>query len=288
MADQPKGTITLKGRLFLQFSIEARTGIHIGGAFEGVEIGGVDKTVIRNPMDNRPYIPGSSLRGKARSLVEKYLGKEQNQRINQGYIHSCQDTDWKDYPTCEVCQVFGLPGEREFGTPARLVVRDLHLSDESAGKLDDANTDLPYSEVKVEVAIDRITSQANPRQLERVPAGAIFDQGEMVFSLYDGEFNFEIEKEKKQSKLDSALDLKHFETVLMGLSLLEDDYLGGAGARGSGRIVFTGMRLGFKSGKTENGSYPAEPEWLIENKTLKELRDEWTNVKPKIEERIKQ
>jgi CRISPR-associated protein Csm3 len=182
-----------------------------------------------------------------------------------------------------------LPGEREFGTPARLVVRDLHLSDESAGKLDDANTDLPYSEVKVEVAIDRITSQANPRQLERVPAGAIFDQGEMVFSLYDGEFTFEIEKGKsQQGKLDSALDLKHFETVLMGLSLLEDDYLGAAGARGSGRIKFTNMRLGFKSGKADHGSYPAEPEWFVEKKTLKELRTEWTNVKPKIEEKIKQ
>src|SRR3990172_1368952 len=102
-----KGSIILKGRLFLNFDILTLTGLHIGGAFESVEIGGVDKTVIRDPLTNRPYIPGSSLRGKVRSLVEKYTGKKQNQRINQGYIHSCQDEDWQAYPTCQVCQVFG-------------------------------------------------------------------------------------------------------------------------------------------------------------------------------------
>lgn len=288
MADKTKGTIMLKGRLFLQFKVKALTGLHIGGAFEGVEIGGVDKTVIRNPLDNRPYIPGSSLRGKIRSLTEKYLGKKQNQRINQGYIHSCQDEDWKDYPTCEVCQVFGLPGEREFGTPARLVLRDLHLSEESAKDLDKANTDLPYSEVKVEVAIDRVTSQANPRQLERVPANTVFDGGEMVFSIYDGEFTFEIDKKREQGRMDPLRDLNHFDTVLMGLSLLEDDYLGGAGARGSGRIQFTGLRLGFKPGKTEQESYPAEPEWLGDGyDSLAKLREEWKRIKPNLEARVK-
>ncbi|HJS18849.1 MAG TPA: type III-A CRISPR-associated RAMP protein Csm3 [Anaerolineales bacterium] len=290
MADLPKGTITLKGRLFLKFNIEALTGIHIGGAFEGVEIGGVDKTVIRNPINNRPYIPGSSLRGKVRSLVEKYLGKKQNQRINQGYIHSCQDEDRMEYPTCEVCQVFGVPGEREFGTPARLVVRDLHLSDGSADDLDKANTDLPYSEVKVEVAIDRITSQANPRQLERVPAGAIFDKGEMVYSIYEGEFTYEVDQGKpEQGRLDPLLDLSHFEAVLMGLSLLEDDYLGGAGARGSGRIQLKNLRLGFKPGKSEKNSYPADPEWFdTEYASLPELRDAWERIKPDIESRVQE
>lgn len=282
MADQPKGTITLKGRLFLQFRIKAVTGLHIGGATEGVEIGGVDKTVIRNPIDNKPYIPGSSLRGKVRSLVEKYNGKLLNQDIGGAWIHSCKDS--KEYETCEVCRVFGLPGEREFGTPARLVVRDLHLSDASAEELEQAATDLPYSEVKVEVAIDRITSQANPRQLERVPANSVFDGGEMVFSLYAGDFIF---GKDGKGKMDPLQDLSQFETVLMGLSLLEDDYLGAAGARGSGRIAFTDIQLGFKPAKSEQQTYPATPEWFgTTYESVAKLRSAWAGIKSDVEKRV--
>ena len=76
-------TIKLSGRVFLTFDIQAVTGLHIGGSDTGIEIGGVDKTVIRDPLSNRPYIPGSSLKGKVRSLLEKYRGLEQNQRIGQ-------------------------------------------------------------------------------------------------------------------------------------------------------------------------------------------------------------
>ena len=165
--------IQLKGRVFITFDIEAVTGLHIGGSDTGIEIGGVDKTVIRDPITNRPYIPGSSLKGKVRSLLEKYRGLAQNQRIGQGFIHSCDDKE--QYPGCDVCQIFGVPGERDFATPTRLVVRDVHLSDASAKTLEEqAHTDLPYTEVKTEVSIDRVTSAANPRQMERVPAGAVF------------------------------------------------------------------------------------------------------------------
>lgn len=278
-----KGHIRLMGRLFLHFDIEALTGLHIGGAFEGVEIGGVDKTVIRDPLTNRPYIPGSSLRGKVRSLVEKYTGKKQNQRINQGYIHSCDDP--KEYSTCEVCRVFGVPGEREFGTPARLVVRDTHMDDESARKLDESgNTDLPYTEVKVEVAIDRVTSQANPRQIERVPAGVTFAGGQMVYSLYQGEFK---SGKDQNGKLDPQQDVDHFDTVLMGLQLLEDDYLGGHGARGSGRVRLKNMKLGFKAGSANGQPYPADVKWLKEAATLAELRKAWQEqIKADLKKRV--
>ncbi|MCS6910952.1 MAG: type III-A CRISPR-associated RAMP protein Csm3 [Anaerolineales bacterium] len=279
-----KGHIRLMGRLFLHFDIEALTGLHIGGAFEGVEIGGVDKTVIRDPLTNRPYIPGSSLRGKVRSLVEKYTGKKQNQRINQGYIHSCDDP--KEYSTCEVCRVFGVPGEREFGTPARLVVRDTHMDDESARKLDESgNTDLPYTEVKVEVAIDRVTSQANPRQIERVPAGVTFAGGQMVYSLYQGEFK---SGKDQNGKLDPQQDVDHFDTVLMGLQLLEDDYLGGHGARGAGRVRLKNMKLGFKAGSVNGQSYPADVEWLLkEAATLADLRKAWQEqIKADLKKRV--
>lgn len=277
-----KGHIRLAGRIFLHFDLEALTGLHIGGAFEGVEIGGVDKTVIRDPLTNRPYLPGSSLRGKVRSLVEKYAGKKQNQRINQGYIHSCDDA--KEYSTCEVCQVFGVPGEREFGTPARLVVRDMHMDADSARRLDESgNTDLPYTEVKVEVAIDRVTSQANPRQIERVPAGVTFAGGQMVYSLFQGEFMF---NKDQQGRLDPQRDLDHFDTVLMGLQLLEDDYLGGHGARGAGRVRLKNMKLGVKAGSTNGQPYPTDVEWLKEATTLADLRKAWEQIKADLRKRM--
>ncbi len=268
MADR---TIQLKGRIFLTFDIEAVTGLHIGGAYEGIAIGGVDKTVIRDPLTNYPYIPGSSLRGKVRSLVEKYQGKKQNQRINLGYIHSCQNDEWETYQTCEVCQVFGVPGEREFGTPARLVVRDMRLSKDSAERLDELHTDLPFTEVKVEVAIDRVTSQANPRQIERVPAGTIFAGGEMVYSFYGGEFGFKIKDEEHTARLDPQNDLKWFDTVLTGLQLLEDDYLGAAGARGSGKVQLKSLKMLFKNGNYREARRLGQEQY----DSLARLRADW-------------
>jgi CRISPR-associated protein Csm3 len=244
--------IQLKGRVFLSFDIESVTGLHIGGSDTGIEIGGVDKAVIRNPLTNQPYIPGSSLKGKMRSLLEKYKGLEQNQRIGYGYIHSCgadpnKKGVEKDYQGCDVCQVFGVPGEREFGTPTRITVRDVHMDYGSARKLNETGrTVLPYTEVKTEVSIDRVTSAANPRQIERVPAGTIFggcdekeqpQPAEIVYSLYQG------------GGCDLVNDVARLKVVVEGLQLLEDDYLGGQGTRGSGKVRITNIRISLRNGK---------------------------------------
>ncbi|MCO6450988.1 MAG: type III-A CRISPR-associated RAMP protein Csm3 [Caldilineales bacterium] len=223
-------TLQLQGRVFVTFNILAATGLHIGGSDSGIEIGGVDKTVIRDPLTNRPYIPGSSLKGKMRSLLEKYNGLEQNQRIGQGYIHSCQEDG--TYAACNVCQVFGVPGERDFGSPTRLIVRDVHMGDAEAKRIADmARTDLPFTEVKTEVSIDRVTSAANPRQMERVPAGTSFGPAEFVYSIYDGD------------DCDARKDVERLQSLAEGLQLLADDYLGGLGSRGSGKINFQKIRV---------------------------------------------
>ena len=218
--------INLYGRLFLVVNSEAVTGLHIGGSGTGLEIGGVDNAVIRNPLTKRPYIPGSSLRGKMRSQTEKVRGLSQNNRIGQVTIHTCQTAEeYNANGGCQVCRVFGVPAQLEYSSPTRLIVRDAELTDESADKLDRANTDLRYGELKTEVAIDRVTSAATPRTLERVPAGAVFGPAELVYGIYE------------------AGDYGRLKIVLDALQLVEDDYLGGSGSRGSGKVRFTDIDI---------------------------------------------
>ena len=229
--------IKLHGRLFITGSILVVTGLHIG-ATEGVfSIGKTDKTVIANPLTGQPYIPGSSLRGKLRSLTERYRGEVSGQKINEGQIHSC------DKPECPICALYGRPAEANL-LPTRMIVRDVPLLPESALHLKAARTPMPYTEVKTEVSIDRVTSQANPRTLERVPAGAEFGPMELIISLYE------------------PSDLALLDLLLDGMTLLEDDYLGGHGSRGSGKIEFRNLQVRLKAGsgayRSESAARPAE------------------------------
>jgi CRISPR-associated protein Csm3 len=238
--------IKLYGRVIISGNIHTVTGLHIGGAESAISIGGVDNTVVRDPLTQRPYIPGSSLKGKMRSLMEKNDGRPQNQRIGQATIHICQNGE--EYATCDVCHIYGAPGDKPFSRPTRLIVRDVMLTEESVEALSNARTDLPYTEVKWEVAIDRVTSAAVPRQLERVPAGVDFGQFELVYSIYE--------------RGDDA----RFGRVIDGMSLLQDDYLGGSGTRGSGKIAFQGMKVRLK----RSDAY-TEPETLGEYDDLQAL-----------------
>lgn len=217
----------LHGRILITGTIKAVTGLHIGTSEGAISIGGVDNVIVRDPLTQRPYIPGSSLKGKMRSLLEKSDGRPQNRRIGQATIHTCETRD--DYAACDVCHIYGVPGELDFAEPTRLVVRDVPLGPESVEALNKAKTDLPYSEVKWEVAIDRITSAAVPRQMERAPAGSEFRDFELVFTLYE------------------SADAARFGRLLDSMSLLEDDYLGGSGTRGSGKIAFKQMTVTLKS-----------------------------------------
>ncbi len=219
-----ENTFQLRARVFIKGQIRAVTGLHIGGSDNAFSIGGVDNPVIKDPITGQPYIPGSSLRGKMRSWVEKALGQVQGQRVGQVTIHSCRK-NLDAYPTCPICNVFGITAEERDTKPTRLVVRDVALTSNSAKRLRHAKTDLPFTEIKTEVAIDRITSQANPRSLERVPAGAVFGPMEMVYNIYERQ------------------DIDWLEHVFWAMQLVEDDYLGGAGSRGSGKIAFTDLSV---------------------------------------------
>lgn len=207
----------LLGKVILKGTIRCLTGLHIGGSNSELAIGGIDSTVIRDPLTQKPYIPGSSLKGKLRCLLERTLDKSFDHNGGSGvYRHECTDGG------CPVCRLFGSSAatrvEEKGNLPARLIVRDAHLTEESFQELEKVEGGLPYTEWKTENGLDRITCAATPRQIERVPAGAEF-AFETVYSVED----------------IGALreDLGH---LLEMLSLLEDDALGGGGSRGNGRV----------------------------------------------------
>lgn len=263
-------------RIFLVFEIQAITGLHIGGTSAGIEIGGVDNAVIRDPLTQRPYIPGSSLKGKIRSLLEKQLGLEPNVNIGGTRIHSADNKKYGEehYRNCPVCQVFGVAGNLTFGTPTRLLVRDTLLSDESEKTLKspDVHTDLPYTEVKTEVSIDRITSAANPRPVERVPAGAVFGPGEMVYTVYSS----------NDGRCDPLKDVEHLGVLFEGMALLEHDYLGGMGSRGSGKVAFQNLKVSLR----QREDYLAQPTAFWEFPGLGQLMAEKDALLDKIKQSL--
>jgi len=224
---------TIYGRVVLTAEIHALTGLRIGGAAGGLAIGALDNPVVRDILTGQPYIPGSSLKGKLRSLSERIAGLETNWRINNVYLHICMGDRGKQanpgYDSCPVCPVFGVPGDQYPSAPTRLVVRDVPLTSESVERLRHARTDLPFTEIKWEAAIDRVTAAATPRQVERVPAGAVFAPAELVFTVYDPN------------------DFDRFRTLARALQLLEDDYLGSYGSRGSGKVAFRNLVLTARS-----------------------------------------
>ncbi len=200
-----------------------KTGLHIGGTNAALNIGGPDKFVVRNPINSKPYIPGSSLKGKMRSLIELYYGETKNGGPSDDYnSHSGA--------------LFGLSPNNNDGKnsgkhASRLIVRDAELDEESC---DFSHTDLLYTESKTEVSIDRVTSKANPRTFERVPAGAKFKMN-LVLNIFEP-----TEPDEKVGKYDNEKALT--DILDKAMQLLADDYLGGQGSRGYGQIEFQNVK----------------------------------------------
>ncbi len=200
--------------------IEIVTGLHIGASNETIEIGGLDNPIIKDPLpeSNAPYIPGSSLKGKMRSLIEIKEGRYVKEGRGKGNPCDCGS------PDCPVCPVFGVSAASKHSEdlgPTRVVVRDARLSEEWEERF--KNGDLPM-EIKYENAINRISGQANPRPIERVPAGVTFNFN-MSFKIFEGDPG------------------DYFNTVLKAMSMLEMDALGGSGSRGCGQIKFAEVSI---------------------------------------------
>lgn len=202
-------------KIKINTTIELLTGLHIGGSSDNVEIGGIDNPVIKiATKDSQPYIPGSSLKGKMRCLLEQIAGV----------------TDVGG--DSGVNNLFGFSQSNQ---PSKLIVRDAMLQEQSANELRTCdNLDMPYTEGKWENVIDRVKGTAeHPRQTERVPAGVLFDV-EFVVNVWDD---------------DNAGAL--LALLQKGINALENDYLGGSGSRGYGQIKFGELKYSHADNETE-------------------------------------
>lgn len=214
------------GRVRLTATLLLRSGLHIGAGKDRVEIGGIDNPVIKHPLTGEPYIPGSSLKGKLRFLMEWAFGAIRADGQAWGF-NDKQPMDIAD----PVLRIFGNALKEWKGGPTRLLMRDAPLCERDQKRYREAPH--IFFEEKTEVLIDRISGKAHgdvgARQTERVPAGIAFDF-ECVFRIYD-------------TGDGGARDLACLNWLIQGLSLLEEDALGGSGSRGYGRIAFQDLRL---------------------------------------------
>ena len=223
--------VTISGKILLL------SGLHIGGTDGGVKIGGIDLSVIKNPISGLPYIPGSSLKGKTRFLLEHYYnvvprdgsvskpGRDASNPIAVVFGHI--DKDVQTMPTRVIYRdsnIIGAVENLDDLSEANLAARMMNVDD---AKL---KMNSLFVEGKTEVSIDRNTGTVNtrqggPRQIERVPAGTVFDL-EIVLRVFD----------------DNEKD-EHLKIIKQGLKLLQNDALGGYGSRGGGRGKFFDLKV---------------------------------------------
>ena len=193
--------------------ILVKTGMHIGGSSAFAAIGAVDSPVIKDVRTNLPMIPGSSLKGKMRSL----LAKEFNEAVVE-----------PDHDDPRIIRLFGSAKGKV--KRSRLLFSDMVLANE--GELRNAGLQ-SMTEVKFENSISRLTAVANPRQIERAVRGPIFE----LDLIYEVEEADEL--------------LEDMEMLAEGMKLLQYDYLGGSGSRGYGKIAFQNLEAELVVGKLD-------------------------------------
>lgn len=195
---------TILDKIIIKAELRLLTGMHIGKSNDFAPIGAVDSVVITDPVTKQPLIPGSTLKGKLRTMLAKL--ETEGPSLNK---HN-EDSDI-------IKRLFGASSPEI--VESRLQFYDIFLN--NAEELENKKMDLAYTEIKFENTINRIIAVAMPRQLERVPAGAKFDF-KLVYNCED------------------ASDLEEdIENLARALKMIQLDYIGGSGTRGYGKIAFS-------------------------------------------------
>jgi CRISPR-associated protein Csm3 len=317
-----------KGKYIITADLRCLTGLHVGGTQEGFEIGGLDNPVIKDPFTEYPYIPGSSLKGKMRNLLEwivpcnsngdscivkaikekvkgkyknkkdedlkkrlceltkkpesEFNGKSKDELLDEIAKHEVVKDEIKPCSCgkCDVCIVFGSSAEtEEISGPTRLTIRDsfptglfkddgnrISTSEKPQEGTTIANWQIlgENTELKMENTIDRLTSSADPRQMERVPADSVF-KVEMVYDVYENE------------------DIQRMRIIFQGMQLLEESFLGGSGSRGSGKVKFENINiiphsLDHYGLPIEDEQRLIQPRNLNNYKTAKDIRENFKEI----------
>lgn len=186
--------------------IEVVTGMHIGGSEAFAAIGAINSPVIKDVLNNKPIIPGSSLKGKLRTL----LAREYNKEITE--------------PDGDDIRILRLFGSSENKKRSRILISDMQMSNEDELR-ERGLTSL--TEVKYENTIKRTTGEANPRQIERAIRGTKFDLS-IIYEVSDENVN----------EMEEDID-----NLILGMKLLQYDYLGGSGSRGYGKVKFNELYM---------------------------------------------
>ena len=207
----------------ISFVARCESGLHIGGSQDELVIGGSDNPVIKNPADGRPYIPGSSLKGKMRAEMEKQLGKSGGRDGDRPCGCAGQ--------SCAVCRLFGAHmNTRSTLGPSRIIVRDGRLRPQSGWQIEN----------KTENVINRKTGAAqHPRTNERVAEGTEFDL-RIVLQVFDVDADFSYnDLGGEQHQGGAALHA----VVADGLKLVQHTGVGGGTSRGSGAVSFHDFQM---------------------------------------------
>lgn len=183
--------------------------MHIGGSSAFSAIGAVDSPVIKDVRNGKPMVPGSSLKGKIRTLLAK--------KYNEAVVNPDNDAE------C-IRRVFGSAKKDKDNKihASKIIVSDMFLMNEDEIRNRGIES---FTEVKFENSINRATAVANPRQIERAIKGLQFGI-DMIYEVENG-------------KEDEVID--DIKLLAEGMKMLEYDYLGGSGSRGYGKVQFFDM-----------------------------------------------
>lgn len=222
----------IKKIIKLQADLVCETGLHIGNQEGGNPPRGVNAPILHNPVFQikdsfSPYISATSLKGKLRNIAEILFNCNLNNIFKfdeELRRHECSDL--KAAKNCPVCFLFGSSsgsGDIDAGTPVeksqnfagRLLFKNAYLKESNGEKT---------AELKTENFIKRLKQEANPRTIERVPKNYIFDL-EIIYMVYEGE--------NSPTLIDEKIAI-----LIACLRYLEDNYIGGNGSRGYGKIAF--------------------------------------------------
>ncbi len=186
--------------------IELVTGMHIGASGAFSAIGAVDSPIIKDVRTGNPMIPGSSLKGKMRSLLAK--------RYNTT-VATIPDEDAE-------CLLSLFGSAKKPVRTGRILFSDMLMCNWESLKEQGLTS---KTEIKFENTISRTTAVANPRQIERAVRGSEFELN-LIYEMND----------EAQMEED-------FKILKEGFRLLEYDYLGGSGSRGYGKVKFKELEV---------------------------------------------